>query len=260
MKQISINAAWNEAAAFVKREPRLLFLIAFGLIALPGVIFQAAAPRLQPGQTPEMGSWMLLAIPMFVLSTLGTLTITMMALGRANIPADAFSLALRRCLSVIGAALLFGLIVSLVLLPVIIFLAILVRNQAVLASLTLLIAAGGTAFLWVRLMMMVPIAAAEGLRSRAILKRSWRLTAGHFWKLLGFVLLMAVVFMVLTFAVTAIGGILVLLVAGQPRPGSLGSVLLLLLGGIVSAGFAVYFNVMLAYVYRQLAAEPTKGI
>ena len=48
MANLSITTAWNETASFVQREARLLFPIAFLLIALPGGLFQMMLPATVP--------------------------------------------------------------------------------------------------------------------------------------------------------------------------------------------------------------------
>ncbi len=259
MQNLSINTAWNETAAFVKREAGLLFPIAFALIALPAAFFQAMAPRTVPGTTPEPGSWMLLFIPVIVLSMIGTLTLTVLALRPGTVVADALKTAARRFLPVLGAILLLVAAAALASVPLAILLVMFV-SQAVLTALMALVFLGAFIFLWVRLMLMNPVGAVEPLGPIAIIRRSWALTAGHFWRLFGFVLLMVDLFLVLSFAVSAVGGILIVLVAGAPEPGSLGAVLILLLAALLNTILSVYFTTIIARIYAQLSGFSTNGI
>ncbi len=251
MTRLSITAAWNETAALVKREGGLFFLVAFGLISLPAVILQAAMPSTAPGQAPEGGAWTLLIIPVIALSIIGSLTITNLALGRVADARDAFSSGLRR--------FLLGLIAALVALPVAFVLVLVAGTGA--GSLALLTAAIVAAFLfvWVRMMLLNPVGAAEPLGPLAILRRSWNLTRGQFWKLLGFVFVLLVVFVVLTLAVAAVFGSVVILLAGQPRDGNLSEVLILLMNGLLNAGLAIVLTVMVARIYAQLVGRPSSG-
>lgn len=259
MPRLSIAAAWSETAALVKREGGILFLVAFGLVALPTSILQAAMPPAAQGQPPEGGAWTLLIIPMIVLSIIGSLTITNLALGRAADAREAFTRALRRFPAVLAAALLLGLIAALAAIPVAVLLVLVTGTGA--ASLALLSAAIVAAFLfiWVRMMLLNPVGAVEPVGPLGILRRSWRLTSGHFWKLLGFILVLLIVFAVLTLAINAVLGSLIILLAGRPRDGNLSQGLLLLLGGLLNAGLAVVLTVMAARIYAQLEGGATSG-
>lgn len=259
MKKLSITTAWNETAPFVKRQFGLLFLIAFGLVALPTIILQAAMPAATPGQPPEGGSWMLLIIPVIVLGVVGSLTITTLALARATDAREAFSHALRRFAAVLLATLLLGVAAALVALPVAVILVLLAGTgpgALVLVTLAIVLA---FVFVWVRMMLLNPVGAVEPVGPVAILRRSWMLTAGRFWKLLGFLVIMVILFLVVTFAVSAVLGSVIILVAGQPQDGNLTQVLLLLLNGLLNAGFSVVLTVMIARIYAQLAGEGING-
>ena len=259
MKKLSVTAAWNETAAFVKREFGLLFLVAFGLVALPTVILRAVAPETPPGQIPEAGAWMLLILPVIVFSIIGSLTMTMLALGRGEDARAAFGHAVRRSPTVLVAALLLGLIAMVAALPVAIVIVLLAGTgpaAAILLSAAILLA---FVFVWIRMMLLNPVGAVEPVGPIEILRRSWRLTAGQFWKLLGFVAIALILFGVLSLAVTSVLGSLVILAAGQPQDGNLSKGLLLLLGGILNAAFGVFLTVMVARIYAQLAGGETKG-
>jgi hypothetical protein len=266
MNKLSIATAWEESTAIVRRDFGRLFLIAFGLVSLPGVIFQSMAPQAVPGQQPEPGAWALFIIPVLILSTLGTVTISLLALSSQRQPGDAFARALRRFLPVLGAALLLGVLAALAAIPFLVLVAFVASQPQTAAFSTLVVFFVIFVFLWVRLMLMTAVGAAEEGGAIAILKRSWALTRGHFWRLFGFVMLFIIVFVVLTMAVTFVGGSLIVLVAGNPQEPGLARTLLGLLGGVVNAVVVLYFTVVLARVYVQLsggaeAAElSTKGI
>jgi hypothetical protein len=102
---------------------------------------------------------------------------------------------------------------------------------------------------------MAPVAAAEPVGPTAIIRRSWRLTSGQFWKLLGFLLLMIVVLLVLLAVIASVLGILVTMVAGQAQPGSLGSFLVQLVAGILQAVWTTYLIVLVARIYVQLSGS-----
>ena len=259
MSHLSISRAWNEAVAFIKREAGLLFPIAFALIAVPTAFFQAVAPRAEAGQTVEPGSWMLLMIPLIILSMIGTLTLTVLALKPETVVRDAIAAAARRFLPVFISVLLLSIVAVAVAVPIVLILALLMETQAGMAALLVAVFVCVLISLWVRLMLMNPVGAVESGGPISIIRRSWSLTAGHFWKLLGFVVLMVVLFLVLSIAAKAIGGILIMLVAGQPDPGSLSAVLVLLLSALLNTVLGVYFTAIIAFIYAQLEGSSTSG-
>jgi hypothetical protein len=259
MLNLSISSVWNETAAFVKREAGLLFPIALALIAVPAAFLQMFVPQPTPGETPEPGSWMLLFIPVMLLSALGSLTLSVLALRPGTSVREAFGMAGARLIPLLLALLV--VMIAFVLLFVVF--AVIAAAAGMSPGVILLLTALGTAaalYLWARLMLVTPVAAAEPVNPMAILRRSWALTGNHVWKLLAFLVLVMIAMLVVTLAVGAVLGILVVLVAGTPEPGSLSAFLVLLLGAVVNAVIVTYFTVMIARIYAQLAGPATSGI
>lgn len=267
MAKLSITTAWNETMDFVKRDAGALFTIAFALVALPSVALQALGPgQVSPGETPELGLWLLLVPVVLFLSIAGTLAISALAIGRENVVGSAIALGFRRFLPMLGAALLVGLGALLVMIPLFVLLGLgggdLSQPSPEVGArfgIAMLVLAVLFIFIWVRLTMMTPVAVAEPLGPIGIIRRSWQLTAGHFWKLLGFFLLFIIMISVVLLAVTAVFGILVVVLAGQPDPGTLSALLILLIGGLVNAVAVVFLTVMFARIYVQLAGGETTG-
>ena len=257
MTALSITTAWNEAMAFVRREFGTLLAIVLGLIALPVVALQLLVPGFNPqaGQEPELNAWMLLIIPAALIGMVGSLVISILAIGREPVVRDAFSLAFRRLLPLIGAALL----LMCILLPFGLVMAVLWALSPGLAAHGIVLFVLGAIFVWVRLMVINPVAAAEDVGPFDILRRSWELTRGHFWKLLGFMILLIILFVVVAFAVSAVVGILIFVVAGAPDPGSTAHVLMVLVGGLINSVLTLILTVVIARVYAQLAGQPTSG-
>jgi hypothetical protein len=255
MAGLSITAAWNETTAFMAREGRLVLPVGFMLIALPGAIIQAATPPTQPNELPEPGLWLAL-VPFAIAATLiGNLAISVLALRPGSSVGEAIQQGARRFLPVLGAALLIGLATMLALVPVILLAAgaaVALGNPAI-AALPVLLIIPFLVFLWIRLLLANPIGAVERGGPVAILKRSWALTAGRFWPLLGFLVLLMIVALVASGAVAAVGGTLIALLVGPPRPDSLSFYLVLILSALVQAALASVFGVMVARIYAQLA-------
>jgi hypothetical protein len=202
---------------------------------------------------------MLLFLPMIILSILGSLTITGMALQQGD-ARDAFSRALKRFPVVLGAVLILAVGAVLLALPfaVVMVLASAGGGKGAGALIGLLL---GLAIVvaWVRLMLMTPVAAAETGGSLTILKRSWRLTSGNTLRLFGFVLVVLITFLVVMLAVSALFGSVIILAAGQPQDGNLSSVLIGLVGGITNAALGLFLTAMIARIYAQLARGPISG-
>jgi len=266
---LSITRAWDETAPFVKQEAGALFLIIFALGVLPNLIFQAIVGRivgpmdLGPGGKPNLAALggalpyiLLTIIPIIVLSLWGNLTVTLLALRRETVIGSAFGHAARRLLPLLAATLLFAVCATLVVLPLIGVAAVSVGSRGFgLAALIFLLLALLGIFVGIRLMLMTPAAAAEPLGPIAIIRRSWQLTSGHFWKLFGFFLLLIVVFFVVFVAVGSVLGVVLTLTAGRPEPGSLAAFLVQLVTGIVQAVWTTYFVVLIARIYAQLAGD-----
>ena len=267
MQKLSITTAWNESAEFLKGNFGALFTVALAFMALPSVAMQALGPgQLRPGDTPPTGLWMLLVPIVIVLSIVGTLAISSLALRRENVIGAAIAHGFRRFLPMLGATLLIAVGLCIVVVPIVLALGLnpeSLRNPTPGAAGGLLLAFLLIAIIviavWVKLMLMTPVAAAERVGPIGIIRRSWGLTRGHFWKLLGFVILMIIVLLVVGMVVGLLFGLLVAAVAGAPEPGSLAGLLLLLASALVNAAFGVVLTTMVARIYVQLAGEPTTG-
>jgi hypothetical protein len=248
---LSATIAWDETAALAKREARRIFPIAFLLLSLPAAILQLIAPVTAPGRLPEAGLWLLFVPVTLVANLIGALAISRLALHPGEGAATALAAGARRFPPLLGAALivLFAgavLLMAAVLLVAIIALPIL-PTLAALAPLALFV------FLWVRLMLLTPTAAVEPIGPTQLVLRSWALTAGNFWRLLGFLLAAAILSLVALMAAGAVGGIAVRLAGGQPQPGTLALVLVLLVSALLQAAIGGLFTTFLARLYAQAA-------
>jgi hypothetical protein len=264
MANLSITQAWNETAEFVRREAGLLFPIAFLLVALPGGIVQLFVP--EPGGTSaEQVGRLLMLIPLGlvagILGMIGTIALTYLALQPGASVGEALKVGGRRFLMLLAASLLIvlGLIASLIPL-VAVFMALGVREgvtptgaTASAVFLIFLVYLIGLAALWVRLMLMTPVAAVENAGPIAIIRRSWNLTAGHFWKLLGFLLLFLLAALVVLIAFSAVVGIFLALLVGRPEPGTTAMIIFMLVTALFQSAFSLVLVTLVARIYAQLA-------
>lgn len=270
MAKLSITTAWNESADYLKQHFGALFTIAVALITLPNVALQAFGPaEARTAGTPEPGLWMLVVPVVLVLGITGSLAISTLALGRAATVGEAIGHGFRRVLPMLGATLI--LLVGLGLLLVPLVLATGLRTDDLITptpatagkvALVMLVLLALLLFFGVRLLLMTPVGAAEPAGPVAIIARSWALTRGHFGRLLGFLLLMAVAALVVAMVATMVIGLIVAAILGAPAPGNSAGLVMLLVGGLVNAVFLVVMTTMVARLYLQLAGgapAPTKG-
>ena len=270
MPTLSITTAWNESADYLKRHFGTLFTIAVALIALPNVALQAFAPaETRTVGRPEAGLWMLVVPVVLVLGMTGSLAISTLALGRAATVGEAIGHGFRRVLPLLGATLLLLFGLGLVFVPLVLATGLRVGDfvtpvpaAAGKLALLMVVLLGLLLFLGVRLLLTTPVAAAEGAGPVAIIARSWALTRGHFWRLLGFLLLMALAALVVLMVATMVIGLIVAALLGAPAPGNTAGLVMLLVGGLLNAAFLVVMTTMAARIYLQLAgggAAPIKG-
>lgn len=270
MSNLSITNAWNESADYLRDHFGTLFTLAVALITLPNVALQAFGPgAAPPGQPPAPGPWMLLIPVVLVLGITGSLAVSTLALGRAATVGEAIGHGFRRLLPMLGATLILVLALCLILVPLALATGLkpgdLASPTPATAGKMLLVMLAFLAlflFFAVRLLLTTPVAAAERAGPVAIITRSWTLTRGHFWKLLGFLLLLGIAALIVVMVATMLVGLVVVALLGPPAPGTASALVMLLVGGLLNAVFLVVMTTMVARLYLQLAGgapAPTKG-
>lgn len=259
MGRLSITAVWNESSDFLKRHFGALLTVAVALIAFPNVATQALAPvPVTSGGTVLPGLWLVHVPLVLLLGLVGSIALSSLALGREAVVGDALRHGFRRLLPMAGAAFLLIVAALILLLPPILATGIgtedlIAPTPATAGWIGLALLVG--LFFAVRLLLLTPVAAAEPVGPVAIIARSWALTRGHFWKLLGFVILITVAAEAVTALVLMLLGRLVGLVAGPPESG-VAQLLLLLAAGLLNAAFIVVMTSAVARIYVQLAGAP----
>lgn len=274
MANLSITRAWNEAAEFVRREAGLIFPVAFLLLALPNALLEAFTPPAPaPGESPEPGLWLLLIPLLGLASIVGNVAISYLALRPGSSVGEALRRGAGRMPALLGAGLLVGLgfLILFFIVAGIVFALVPGAIAAVEAGATTgaMVTAVTIVFLLVlpvafyfgaRLMLTTPVAAAEGAGVFQILKRSWQLTTGHVWKLVGFLVLVGILVGVLTGAIRAVTGILFAIVAGPLEPGSTSAWLVIVVMSLANMVVFAYLNTTIARIYAQLAGERTDQV
>lgn len=267
MPKLSLSRAWDEAKVVLARDGRLFIAVGLALFVLPGLILNVSMPVAEPGKFPPAGPWMAVALVAVLISLVGQLAVLRLAMEPHVSVGEAIVHGIRRLLPYIAATLCW-------LLPILIvgslLYGVLLENQAhpsVAAALALIALCVLFAFLAVRLMLSSPVASAENIGPIAILRRSWELSRGNWWRLFVFLLLFGIAALCLLIAVESVAGLLVRTFAADAGPRSLGGLLVSIVSQVISALLSVFFFVLLARVYVQRSGEnavqpsvPSSGI
>ena len=269
---LSISRAWDQTRDIFRRDGGLITAVALALIVLPEVVVGIIAPP-ETGTAEPTASAQLLRLLAGLIALIGQLAIVRLALGPSTTVGAAISHGLRRFPSTFGALALLVLLVGLVVIPTAAILSLLLGvdltqlrqapsgGMAVLVLLVLVI----VLMISVRFTLLTPVGSGTDLGPLGIFKRTWQLTAGHFWRLFGLVMLLLIAALFLLFTAGVIGGILARLVGGEIEPFSIGALIVSLVAGAAQGAFSILASVMLARVYAQVgrgeaeASVPSTG-
>lgn len=259
MTKLSIGRAWTETVQAVKRDGRLIVPVALAFAVIPATLFVLAVPPVPAGQIREPGIWMVLYPLMILIALVGQMAIMRLAIGPPASVGEAIRHALRRAPPVIGAALMFALPAAAILVPTAVPLLANPTSPPPAASLLFSVALIIVLCLWVRLMLMTASGVAEEIGPIAIVKRSWALTRGNFWRLLAMTLMFGIVAWIAISAVQWATGSMLIVALGKPEPWSVSALLIALIAAVVQTIASVLFAVLLARIYVQLAGARSKG-
>ena len=249
MAKLSLSRAWDETKAVLSRDGKLIAAVALALLVLPGTISDLVTPAAPPGEVPEPGAWMIVAAVAILIGVIGQLAIVRLASTSGLSVAESMRHGAMRTPAYVAAVMCW-------ILPFAFSLVFLMPRITrappdPLAALLFLLVIGITIFIFVRLCLMVAVASQEAGGPIALLKRSWQLTRGNWWRLFAFLLICGVLLLVLYLAVGAVIGSLVSLFVGQVEPMSLAALLVALATQFVTAVITVGFLVMVARMYAQ---------
>jgi hypothetical protein len=255
MRKVSISQAWDETRVVLARDGKLIASVALALLVLPGLVVNVLLPEASGLGTPQAVLWTIVIIFGFLVTFAGQLSIVRLATGPHITVGDAIKHSALRVLPFIGAFLLWT--VPLVLLASVPFQ--LIRRDPThppaVASLGLLAIGLLGIFLAVRFLLAGPVASSEPGGPVAILKRSWNLSAGNWWRLFGFLLIFFVGALVLIWATTAVIGVVARLTIGEISRGSVAALIVVLIAQCVTAAVYAVLFVMEARMYVELAGR-----
>lgn len=260
MAAFSISRAWDETKARIAADGRLIAVVAAALLLLPQAIVAVLAPPAElAGEQP--GAWVnLVALVAGLIGIVGQIAIIRLSLVPGTSVGEAISHGVKRFLPVFAAFVILIIGVFIVLVPLMLLFGALgalggaeagPRPAGLGIAVALVVIAA--LLIGARLLMMMPVAAAEPGGPLHILKRSWSLASGHYFRLLGFVLLIVVAAVVVIITVQIVAGSALALMFGSISPLSFGALIYALLFGAAQAAFAAVISVMLARIYLQLS-------
>ena len=251
MAKLSLSRAWDETREVMARDGKLIGAVALALFFLPGVVAAVMAPESEAMPTTS-GPLLLMAI-VAVIGVIGQLAVIRLALGGGSSVGEAIRHGAMRAPIYIAASLLW---LSPLLIAGYFLAADALRSPetANLSSALALIAIFSIlVFLSVRMLMTSSVATAEGGSPVAIIRRSWQLTSGNWWRLFAFLILLLMVALVLLWATGALVGVISVLIFGPVEPMSVAALFNAFFVQLVTAVITIVFLVMLARIYVQLS-------
>lgn len=256
-----LSNAWEETKDIVRRDGRLLAILSLALIGLPSLLLAVAMPKESSAMEMQSLGESIAVLAAALVALLGQLALARMALQPSTSVGGAISHGLSRILPQLGAVILAGLALFVLCIPLIGVLGALGvdfepgQRLPPAGIVALLLTMAAFVYFAVRMMMVTPVAAAERIGPIAILSRSWTLTRGHFWRLLGFLLMVLATLIVVSLATAMAVGAIVMLIFGTVEPWSVAALILGIAQGTLSALFTVLFVVMAMRIYVQLSGN-----
>lgn len=251
MAKLSLSKAWDETREVAGRDGKLIAAVALAMFFLPGVVAGLVDP--QAGGFPQSTGAAVMMFVVALIALVGQLAIIRMALGARMTVGEAIGHGARRVPSYLVAGLLWAgpLILAGYFLGTDVWRApqAATGGQAAAALLILVI----LLFVGIRMMMTSPVATAERTGPLAIVKRSWQLTSGHWWRLFALICIFLLVMAIVMGALGAVIGILSRLFFEPIEPMTVGALFVAAATQLVSAIFTTGLLLMLARIYAQLA-------
>ena len=266
MPKLSLSQAWDEARAILAHDGRLFGAVGLALFVLPGLILNVSMPDTPAGAMPPPGPWLIVALLAVLVSLVGQLATIRLAIGPHLTVGAAIMHGLKRLAPYVLAVLIWIIPILLIGSALVAILKIQGDRPSVPVALALILLTFVGFFLGVRLMLTSAVASAEGSGPFRILRRSWDLSIGNWWRLFAFLLFFALGALCLLWAVESVFGVLARVMFGDIAPLTIGGLLVAIVTQLVSAIVSVIFFVIIARIYVQRAggeaqpSVPSSGI
>jgi hypothetical protein len=249
--KLSLSKAWDETREAVARDGKLIATVALAMFFLPGVVIGVLDPSASPFPATMQDAVITLVVA--IIALIGQLAIIRMALGVRVTVGEAIGHGARRLPSYIVAGLIWAgpLIVAGYVIGLDAWRSpqTATGGQAI-AALVILLA---LLIIGIRMMMTSSVASAENVGPLEIVRRSWQLTSGNWWRLFGLFCIFLLVMIIAMAAVGAVIGIASGLIFDRIEPMTVGALFVAACTQLVSAIFTTGLLVMLARIYAQLS-------
>jgi hypothetical protein len=260
MTKVSISKAWEETTAIITRDGKLFVTIALALFVLPGVVSDVVTPTPAGSGFPRLGYWTVVTIIALLIALVGQLAVIRLAIGSTHTVGETISHAIGRAPAYLGATILWVIPFAVVLGGIIGAAGAQGASAgdprlSPAAALAVILAFFAFIFFAIRMLMTGPVATAERIGPIAIIRRSWDLTAGNWWRMFGFFLLFVIAGGIVLLAVGSVMSLVAKLLFGSLDPLTVGALLVAVVGQVVAAAFSVVLMVMLARIYVQLSGQ-----
>lgn len=195
-----------------------------------------------------------------ILTGLLIISVSQSVLGRVVSIGEVWTRARGRLGALVGLTVLIGVAATIAITLVVVVSALLIGALAtalgdsagVLVILGLLIFAAAvvaTAWLSIKLALAAPVLVLERASVMTSLRRSWSLTAGHFWRIFGSLVLSSIIVSVISYALMVVPTLITALVATSPDAIVTATVVTTVLSVLISAATTPFLAAVLALVY-----------
>lgn len=256
MTGLSIALLWEKASAFLRRESALLIPVALATFGLGIVLMGLMAPVPSTSQGVKPGAWMLWMVPMALLAILGNLAISALTLKPGTSVREAMERALWRLPAALGVLLLMLAFWILLMIVAGVILNLLNAGRIsveALAMQTLAISMFPMLWMSIRLFAIWPLVVDRDLGPIAAIRAGIRMTHGHFIRLMSYLALFILVYMLLTGIGEIVIGSLVKLLGMMLGGKALVTAIGIIAMAVIVSLLAMVWAVIVAQVYRALS-------
>lgn len=251
MAKLSLSKAWDDTRDTIGRDGKLLAAVALAMFFLPGVVAGVVEPTADP--LPATTKDIVITVAVALVALVGQLAIIRMALGSRLTVGEAIGHGARRAPSYLLAGIIWAgpLAVAIFLIGVDVWRAPQNASGGQLAAALVIMLA--MVVIGIRMMMTSSVASAENVGPLDIVRRSWQLTKGHWWKLFALICVFLLLMIIVMAAVGAVIGIISSLLFEPVEPMTVGALFVAVCTQLVSAVLTTGLLVMLAKIYLQLS-------
>jgi hypothetical protein len=256
---LALGAIWEETIAFVRAELALLTPLAMLGFGLPTLVMLMAVPiDATASGMLKPGSWMLWFLPCGVLSMLGSLSVSALALRPGVSVKESIGVAIQRLPSALGLLLMYAGVQVAMAIPLALAGMVEMRLSGQVGPVSMVLNLAGiaiTIWLFVRLMPIWAVLADRPQKPWEAVRAAFRLTRGCYPKLLLLRVVMAFVAILLMVVLLIPIGAIAQIVGALTGGPSVSILLSFIATGLMVAMIGGIWTVFVARLYRRLDAS-----